>query len=91
MYSKEEIKEKNKRNNLKKKYGLTLEQFNEMCIAQDHCCFICDERVNLVVDHNHQTGEVRKLLCLNCNSGLGMFRENPELLLKAKEYVSSQN
>lgn len=91
LYTKEEIKLKNRRQNLKNKYGLTLEQYDCMCEEQDHCCFICGERTKLVVDHCHTTGEVRKLLCVSCNTGLGMFRDNPEFLNRAMEYVSSPN
>lgn len=43
----------------------------------------------LVVDHNHDTGEVRKLLCFECNTGLGFLQENVELLKRAIEYLAS--
>ena len=39
------------------------------------------------IDHNHETGTVRGILCAGCNSGLGMFKENPEALLNAVEYL----
>lgn len=90
-YTKDEIKLKNRKHKLKIQYGLTIEDYEKMCQEQDHQCFICKERVRLVVDHNHTTGKVRKLLCHNCNAGLGHFRENPVFLDAAKEYVLSQN
>ena len=69
--------------NLKKRYGITLDDYNEMLEAQNRCCAICGIHEkhcdkNLAVDHNHNTGEVRKLLCQHCNTGLGQFRDNPE-------------
>ncbi len=51
-------------------------------------CLICGRERNLVVDHEHKSGKVRGLLCSGCNTGLGLFDENPVLFDKAKEYVS---
>lgn len=82
---KENIRIKNKKANLKKKYGLTLDDFNEL--IKDGCR-ICSSHYDLVVDHDHDTGEVRGALCRHCNSGLGMFKDNPELLTKAAEYLT---
>lgn len=82
-----------KRSALKFRYGITLEQYNEMLTQQDGRCAICGTREaggrwnNFAVDHDHVTGAVRSLLCHGCNSGLGYFRENPEVLRKAAEYV----
>ena len=64
--------EKAKNSSLKRRYGITLEQYNEMLIDQDNKCFICgkkhkDERYGLCVDHSHLTGKVRGLLCCYCN------------------------
>lgn len=55
-------------------YGITLEQWDEMVIAQSGRCAICDRMTNLVTDHCHESGRVRELLCSNCNSGLGHFK-----------------
>ena len=73
----------------KRKYGITREQYEGMLQAQDGCCMICHVRLNneLRVDHNHQTGEIRALLCSNCNTGLGMFKEDPARLVTAIEYL----
>lgn len=65
---------------------------------QNYKCAICGEEVFLFgdlknrnkvahVDHDHETGEVRGLLCDKCNRGLGFFRDNPEYLLKAASYL----
>lgn len=74
-----------------KKYGLTLDQYDELSIQQGDVCALCGN-VNkngkrLFVDHNHKTGQVRGLLCNNCNSGLGFFRDNPQILANAIEYL----
>ena len=78
-----------KKTTLKRRYGLSLEQFNQMIIAQDGLCAICSNDIAdyPYVDHNHVTGNVRKLLCMNCNSGLGQFKDSPELLQKAVDYL----
>ena len=79
---------------LKRNYNMTREQYHEMSKSQNHRCFICNEinkfgpwKDKLVVDHDHDTGKVRKLLCDKCNKGLGQFNDNPELLKKATEYL----
>jgi hypothetical protein len=84
-------------NHLKREYGLTVEQFDTMSKAQDHTCLICDnvntgERsgLPLFVDHDHTTGQVRGLLCHNCNVAIGSMRDDPELLHKAAEYLEQQ-
>jgi hypothetical protein len=69
---------------LKKNYGITLVQYNEMLIAQNGTCIICkreeiDKNKSLAVDHDHQTGKVRGLLCRRCNTVLGLLNENPEI------------
>ena len=84
-----------KRNDhLKRRYGITLDQWNEMFEDQKGCCAICkrhQSEINkrLAVDHNHDTGEVRKLLCTNCNTALGLFYDNQDILLNAVEYLRS--
>ena len=65
-------KEKGKDYRLRKRYGITLEDYNQLLVQQDYKCAICDkehkdERYGLCVDHNHRTGRVRGLLCLYCN------------------------
>ncbi len=69
--------------------GLTGPQFDELVIAQLGRCAICSEqmRVTSYIDHDHETDEVRGLLCRECNSGLGMFRDSIPSLRKAIAYL----
>lgn len=77
---------------LKRKYGINLEQYNRMFASQGGCCAICGKHQvefvkGLAVDHDHVTGQVRSLLCVNCNLGVGCFRENIQLLRVAIQYL----
>ena len=76
-----------------KKYGLTLEDFEAMNARQEGKCAICGtfSEIPLCVDHNHETEEVRSLLCLTCNTGLGAFRDSVSLLAIAQVYLSTWN
>lgn len=79
---------------LKRNYGITPEDYNNMFVLQEGKCAICgihqsDLNITLHVDHNHFTGEVRGLLCPLCNAGLGAFKDNTELLDSAKKYLST--
>ena len=76
---------------LRSKYGLTPEEHEAMHEEQEGKCAICrldngSER-SLVVDHCHDTGAVRALLCIQCNAGLGHFDHNPARLRAAASYV----
>jgi hypothetical protein len=84
--------EETRKNHLWKEYRITLIEYNEMFILQDGRCAICgihqsELQRSLAVDHNHKTGKVRGLLCRECNLGLGYFRDNPDLMSKAMEYL----
>lgn len=74
------------------KYGLTVLDYEQMLAAQGHSCAICRKHMNdsprsLHIDHDHLTGQVRGLLCFPCNKALGEFKDSPEIILKAAEYV----
>ncbi len=76
---------------LKTKYGLTPERYDEMLEAQGGGCAICGKPPGdtaLHVDHCHETGRVRGLLCFSCNAGLGQFHHDPELLYEAMAYAA---
>jgi hypothetical protein len=72
---------------LRRKYGLTAEQHEAILQSQHGMCALCQLRRATEVDHCHETGAVRSMLCRSCNSGLGMFMEWPELLRRAAEYL----
>lgn len=74
---------------LRRKYGITVEQYHAMAEAQGQVCAICGGSVErrFHVDHCHASGVVRGLLCQFCNTGLGMFRDEPDRLRSAAEYL----
>lgn len=81
---------------LTRTYGITLRDYEEMLKAQNSLCKICGgtgfkmkehHDLLLVVDHCHKTGVIRGLLCHNCNRGLGLFKDSPEALQAAKDYL----
>lgn len=88
-HSKRKDQDKNYR--LLKNYGVTLEQFNTMVLEQDNKCYICNNEFidSPHLDHCHKNDKVRKLLCGNCNKGLGLFKDNPEILRKAAIYLEN--
>lgn len=79
---------------LEKTYGLTLAEYQAMLARQDGKCAIC-RRLDAVsgadhslhVDHDHATGAVRGLLCMLCNRGVGAFRDDPDLITAAADYL----
>ncbi len=80
--------------NLKKAYGLNSEQYQKKLEYQNYGCALCGTPQStkaLAVDHCHTTGKIRSLLCTLCNTGLGMFKDNPELLIKAADYLKEHN
>jgi Autographiviridae endonuclease VII len=80
---------------LKRKYGITIEQYDAMLEAQGGGCFICGrpprDDISLHVDHDHSTGKVRGILCFCCNNALADFQEERLLLQKAADYLDRQD
>jgi hypothetical protein len=80
-----------RRNALKKKYGITLEEFRDMLAAQGHRCAICATPAprgkGWHVDHCHDTGTVRGVLCSLCNVGIGCLGEDPIRFRAAIAYL----
>lgn len=94
LEDKEVLRRKSKIGHLKKEYGLSLEEFETKIKQQGNRCAICDKEFNLegryagpYVDHNHNTGAVRDLLCFECNSGLGRFKDDAALVKRALLYL----
>jgi len=81
----------------KRHYGISLQEVEQMWAEQGGRCAICNvpeelaPKNRLHVDHEHSTGTVRALLCHHCNTGLGKFKDSPELLGKAITYLRTHN
>lgn len=80
---------------IKRHYGLSLEDYNALLVKQDMKCALCDvqhdttkKRGRLYVDHDHSTGKVRALLCHNHNVMLGHAQDSIEMLQKAIDYLN---
>ena len=76
---------------LRRKYGIAYEEFLAMHGAQGGLCALCSTGISVEgeahVDHDHATGRVRSLLCRHCNTGLGNFRDDSDLIMRAALYV----
>jgi hypothetical protein len=74
--------------NIKNKYSLSgIEEFKELCIKQDYKCLICCESNKLCIDHCHVSGKFRGIICMQCNSGLGYFKDSIKYLQTAIDYL----
>ena len=95
-----EHREKDRRNNLKQKFGITIDQYQELFAAQKGKCAVCGKLQKhnkpykkngtiawLCVDHNHETNKIRGLLCDRCNRAIGLFGDSTDLLFKALVYL----
>lgn len=87
---------------LKSQYGLAIEEYERMYEAQNGLCAICgqaettiDPRTKkirkLAIDHDHETGNVRGLLCSNCNKGIGCLQDSVSILQLAINYLIGKN
>ncbi len=83
---------------LKRNYNISTEQYAKLLEAQGGKCAICGcqetkvmrgKVMYLAVDHCHKTGKIRGLLCNGCNTGIGALKDDPSVLRRAEEYVSS--
>lgn len=86
--------------NLRKNYGLTVEEYEALLDEQGGLCAICQrpERaqragrtMRLPVDHDHTTGRIRGLLCHSCNRAIGLLQDDPALLVRAADYLLRQH
>jgi hypothetical protein len=79
-----------KDNALRWKHGISLGTYQQMSEQQGHVCAICSEKPHdgiLRVDHNQGTGEIRGLLCDTCNRGIGLLKDNTDVLRSAVDYL----
>lgn len=90
-----DLKGTHRERHLQQKYGISEQEYDKLLTKQNGVCAICERKCtkqkNLCVDHDHETGKVRGLLCDNCNVGLGRFKDSLKLLLKAAEYLEIPN
>lgn len=78
-----------------KKFGITEEEHKSLIKLQNNLCAICSgpqiKNKSLSIDHNHVTKQVRGLLCDHCNTAIGKFREDVQIMHKAIEYLNHYN
>jgi NMD protein affecting ribosome stability and mRNA decay len=82
----EQFRQTQRRSILKRKYGLTEQDVENMLAAQDSACLICAASLHdagFTVDHDHITGRVRGLLCSRCNRLIGLLRDDPAVVRRA--------
>lgn len=93
----ENFPENERSRHLERNFGITPEQYDEKLIAQKGVCAICGNEETsyhngkprrLAVDHSHSTGKIRDLLCWRCNTTIGKFNENAELIDKFLDYIN---
>lgn len=95
--NKEKVLEIERKSKLKMTYGITPEQYDTMLEKQDGKCAICSAKKPggrtkmFFIDHCHNNGNVRGLLCMRCNTGLGLFLDNPKFLLNAISYLKENS
>jgi hypothetical protein len=86
-----EVKKANRAGHLKRKYGITIEQYEAMLALQGGGCAICGRKsragISLHIDHDHETGQIRGLLCFPCNNLLGDIEDDLERLREAASYL----
>lgn len=89
-----------KHQQLKRKFGISINEYNDMVAAQNNCCAICEKHETavykgkikaLAVDHDHESGKIRGLLCQACNILIGYSNENEDTLIAAIKYLQKHN
>lgn len=83
--------EQDRKAGLRRKFGITVEEYDSMFEAQRGLCAICSKTSDrkLAVDHCHTTSKVRGLLCFKCNTAIGKLNDSPKLVAQALEYLMS--
>lgn len=94
--NKKRTKTQKRKDYLKSTYGISLEQYEDMRVAQQYRCYVCNKHEDEVsnagptalnVDHCHSTGVIRKLLCMSCNIALGKVNDDVEILQRCIDYI----
>lgn len=94
--NKEKIIKYRRNHVFKRRYGINIEQYDQMVIKQNNLCLICEKQPDnygppqvkrLSIDHCHITGTIRGLLCHRCNTALGAFHEDINIINKAIVYL----
>lgn len=85
-----------KENAVKRKYNLSMDDYNKLLQLQNYSCAICKTdkpggRGIFHIDHNHKTGKVRGLLCHGCNTGIGLLKESIDVLQNAITYLKLED
>lgn len=73
---------------LRLRYGITIEERDELFSRNDGLCWICSDKTSEVIDHDHASNKVRGALCRTCNTGIGLLREDKRILQSAIAYLS---
>jgi hypothetical protein len=95
-YSAPDRKMKYRNSYLKKSFGITHEQYQEILVKQGGVCAICKKyrlapnRLFMPIDHCHTTGKIRGILCNGCNQALGIFEDSRDLLENAIQYLNDR-
>ena len=89
----EEMKQSQRRTKRKLAYGILPHEYDQLLIDQDNKCTICKNNIGYeaAVDHDHDTGKIRGLLCSSCNKGLGFFKDNIDSLKAAAKYLEKSH
>ena len=86
-----DVKRREREGHLRRKYGMTLEQYDALLLSQGGGCGICgrrpEGRFSLHVDHDHETGVVRGILCFRCNNAVGDLQNDPTLARAVAAYL----
>lgn len=88
--NKEQVHHSQRKYSYRRKYNITIEEYDSIFKEQDGVCAICGEpqlNQRLAIDHDHTTGRIRALLCIRCNTWLGQLEKNQELFKKFNEYL----
>ncbi len=90
IYRRQRNSQLSKESQLRKRYKITLEDYNELLLKFNHQCALCFSKENLCIDHDHTTNEIRGILCKTCNMMLGLAKDRLDILQRAQEYLQSE-